>query len=183
MTELALTIPFAEFRYVPAGAITFGVIHREFTEQSMAPYVGRPGVDELLDKIRNEGFYDRGPSVYVNDATNDRDYLRFDCQEQEPHYHYHHLYALQDAGIPITMEYQKIAGQADNVTMNGHWHQVTYDAAANGDMREWVMDKQAHRLPEMLTQAGEPALAAKLNMGFVHAALPEVRRLVFAHPV
>jgi hypothetical protein len=176
-------IPFAEFRYVPAGAITFGVIHREFTEESMAPYVGRPGVDEILAKIREEGFYDRGPSVYVNDTDNGRDYLRFDCQEREPHYHYHHLYALEDAGVPITMDYQKIIGQADNVTMNGHWHQVTFDSAANGDMREWVMDKLDRRLAEMLIQAGVPALAAKLDMGLIRSVLPEVRRLVFARAV
>ncbi len=176
-------ISFGQFYYVPAGILTFGVVHREFTEASMTPYVGRPGVDEILAKIRDEGFYDRGPSVYVNETATGRDYLRFDCQEREPHYHYHHLYALQDAGVAIEMDYQKIRGHAENVTMNGEWHQVTFDSAANGDMRDWVMDRLATRLPQMLTQAGVAELASQVDMDVVQAALPEVRRYVFADAV
>lgn len=173
-------VTLGEFHYVPAGVLTLGVVHREFTEESMAPYVGRPGVDEILHKIHHEGFYDRGPSLYVNETETGRDYLRFDCQEREPHYHYHHLYALQDAGVPIEMAYQKIRGHAENVTMNGEWHQVTFDSAANGEMREWVLERLATRLPDMLVQAGQPALAARVDMEAVRAALPEVRRYLFA---
>src|SRR5260370_36416533 len=87
--------------YVEVGVVTIGVVHREFTLQALETYRGSPGVQDIVDRIENEGFYDRGVSVYVFQAGTKRDYLRFDCFEAEPHYHYHHLHAPPYAGVAI----------------------------------------------------------------------------------
>jgi hypothetical protein len=176
----AQTMRLEEMRFVGAGAVTFGVIHREFTLESMAPYQHRPGVQEIIDRINNEGFFDQGVSIYVFAAGTKNDYLRFDCFEVEPHYHYHHLYALMVAGEAIDMQYQKLAGHADSISMNGYWHQVPFDSAANGDIRSWALDRLRTRLPQMLAEAGQPGLGDDVDMDLVRTALDEVETLVYA---
>lgn len=175
-----ITMKFEEMRLVEAGVVTFGVVHREFTLASMEPYQGSAGVQEIIDRINDEGFFDQGVSVYVFEAGTKRDYLRFDCFEVEPHYHYHHLHSLKDAGEQIELGYQKIAGHADSVTMNGFWHQVPFDSAANGDIRAWALDRLQNRLPEMLAEAGEADFAKGVDMDLVRAALVEVGAMVYA---
>jgi enoyl-CoA hydratase/carnithine racemase len=178
----AATVKWDEMQYAEAGAVTLGVVHREFTLQALEPYRGSPGVQDIIDRIESEGFYDRGVSIYVFQAGTKRDYLRFDCFEAEPHYHYHHLHALRDAGVAIEMGHQQIGGHADSVTMNRNWHQVPFDAAANGDMRAWALERLRTRLPEMLTEAGEPDLARQVDMDAVRTALESAETLVYAHP-
>ena len=177
-----MTVHWDEMRSIDAGAVTIGVVHREFTLESLEPYKESPGVQEIIDRIKNEGFYDRGVSVYVYQSGTKRDYLRFDCFEAEPHYHYHHLHALRDAGAAIEMAHQQISGHAESITMNGFWHQLPFDSAANGDIRAWALDRLRTRLPEMLTEAGEPGLAARVDMDLVRAALAGAEPLVYAVP-
>ncbi len=62
----------------------------------------RPGFD--LD--------DRGVSIHVYDTASMTERLRFDCFDENPHYHY-----IKPPGGGIV---------------------VAYDAAANGPMRAWV---------------------------------------------
>ncbi len=158
------TVRWDEMYYVEGGVVTIGVVHREFTLRALEVYRGSPGVQDIIDRIENEGFYDRGVSIYVFHAGTKRDYLRFDCFEAEPHYHYHHLHALRDADVAIEMGHQKIDGHAESVTMNGYWHRVPFDAAANGDMRAWALERLRTRLPEMLVEAGQPDLARQAHM-------------------
>ncbi|WP_141004291.1 DUF7700 domain-containing protein [Nocardioides humi] len=160
--------------------MTIKVIHREFTEQAMLKYEGQPGVAEILKKIREEGYYDRGVSVYVNETSTGRDYLRFDCFEREPHYHYHHLHELRDAGVEISMEYLRISGYAECVTMNGMWHQLPFDSVANGDIRDWVLDRLGRRIAPMLREAGAAALADAVDQDVVARALAEAEPYVYA---
>ena len=163
----------------PAGAIEFGVIFREINEAALLKYEGRPGVAELLEKIRRENYSDRGVSIYVFEAGTSRDYLRFDCFEREPHYHYHHLHALKDAGVEINMETLSIDGYAECITMNGYWHQLPFDSTANGDIRVWALDKLRNRLSAMLGEAGVPELADKLDPAACSAAIEAMEPYVF----
>ena len=163
----------------PAGAVEFGVIFRQINEAALLKYEGRPGVAELLQKIREENYSDQGVSIYVFEAGTSRDYLRFDCFEREPHYHYHHLYALKDAGVEINMETLSIDGHAECITMNGHWHQLPFDSTANGDIRVWALDKLRNRLGPMLCEAGVPALAEELDPKLCSAAIDEMEPYVF----
>ena len=165
--------------FFPAGVIEFGVIYRKINEETLVPYEGRPGVAELLGKIRKENYSDQGVSIYVFQAGTKRDYLRFDCFEREPHYHYHHLHSLQDSGQEIIMNTQKIGSFAESVTMNGHWHQLPFDPIANGDIRAWAMDKLRNRLVPMLGQVGEADLAAKIDSEECAAAIDSLEPYVF----
>lgn len=162
-----------------AGAIEFGVIFREFTEAAMLKYEGRPGVADILKKIREDGYFDQGVSIYVYEAGTPKDYLRFDCFEREPHYHYHHLHNLREAGVDIEMEKLVIPGHAECITMNGHWHQLPFDAVANGDIRVWALSKLRTRLPEMLRQAGASELAEKVDQKLCAKAIDALEPYVF----
>ena len=174
-----VTVELENMYKFPAGAIDFGVIYRQFTEAAMLKYEGRPGVAEILKKIREENYFDQGVSIYVYEAGTSRDYLRFCCFEREPHYHYHHLHALKDAGVEISMEKLTIGKHAECVTMNGHWHQVPFDPAANGDIRVWALDKLRNRLGPMLCEAGVPALADMLDPEACSAAIDAMESYVF----
>lgn len=160
-----------EMRRVEAGPITLGLVFREFTEASLAPHEGRPGVAELLERIRNEGFSDGGVSVYVY-GPDGHDYLRFDCFRAEPHYHYQHPVA-GDARL----DHQRITGRAESVVRDGRWYQVPFDTAANGDMFDWTLGCLRTRLPEMLAEAGAADLAAGLDPVAAHKALDELEEL------
>jgi hypothetical protein len=163
-----------EMRHILAGALTFGVIAREFTEESMSRYTGHPGIDELLRRIREDGFWDGGLSVYVF-GTGDlkRDLLRFDCFAVEPHYHYQYV-GLTSDDIP---EHQRIAGRAESVVRQGRWYQIPFDPAANGDMFEWTMTRLRNRLPEMLREAGADDLAAAVDPVLVGPAVDAIEAL------
>lgn len=176
------TIGLEEKRSFPAGAVTLEIVHREFTEAAMLKYEGRPGVAELLAKIRDEGYYDKGVSVYVVETATGKDYLRFDCFEVEPHYHYHHLHDLQAANVPIELQYQRISGHAESVVMNGFWHQVPFDRAANGEIRDWVCERLRTRLPEMLREAGATALAGAVDPDLVRRAVDEMAPSLYLTP-
>jgi hypothetical protein len=169
-----------EMRRLEAGPVTFGLIFREFTEASLAPHEGRPGVAELLERIRTEGFSDGGVSVYVY-GPGGHDHLRFDCFRAEPHYHYQH-----PVSDDVQLHHQRIAGRAESVVRDGRWYQVPFDTAANGDMFDWTLNCLRTRLPEMLAEAGASELAADLDPAAVHKALDELedlaRRTMAARP-
>jgi hypothetical protein len=163
-----------EMRHIPAGALTFGVIAREFTEESMARYTGLPGIAELLRRIREEGFWDGGLSVYVFGTGDlEGDLLRFDCFAVEPHYHYQYV-GLTNDDVP---EHQRIAGRAESVVRQGRWYQIPFDPAANGDMFEWTMSRLRTRLPEMLREAGADDLASAVDPALVGPAVEAIEAL------
>lgn len=164
----------------PAGAVTLVAVHRAFTEQSMLKYEDRPGVPEILKKIREDGYFDRGVSLYVNDSASGKDYLRFDCFEVEPHYHYHHLHDLKAAGATIELDYQRIAGHAESVVMNGFWHQVPFDVAAHGDIRDWIVRHLPARVGAMLREAGAVELARRVDETSVAQALDKAEPYLYA---
>lgn len=156
---------------IDAAPLTFGLVFREFTEASLAPHAGRPGVAELLDRIRNEGFSDGGVSVYVY-GPDGHDYLRFDCFRAEPHYHYQ-----PPVGPEVQLDHQRIRGRAESVLRDGRWYQVPFDPAANGDMFEWTLGCLRSRLPQMLAEADAAELAGQLDGAVVGKALDELEAL------
>ncbi len=124
------------------GPLKIGVESRAF---------GRPG--EVLE---------RGASVHVLDGASGEEWLRFDCFDKGPHYHYI-LQALQH---------------------NVVWG---YDASANGPMFTWTLNSLRNNLPSMLRQAGADALAAKLEghvfaestLGEIATAMHKARERTF----
>jgi hypothetical protein len=91
-----------------------------------------------------------GASLHVFNADRSEEWLRFDCFDRGPHYHYvlHHL---------------------------GHNIVWGYDPAANGPMLAWALDAVGRRLPAMLRKSGADQLAAAVEtQGIDSTALAEV---------
>ena len=120
-----------ETTWFTAGPLLFGVESRAF---------GKPDGEVL----------ERGASVHVLDAATREEWLRFDCFDNEPHYHYI-LQALQH---------------------NVVWG---YDPAANGPMFRWTIDTLRDNVVPMLRRAGAEALADKVErQGYDTAVLDQV---------
>jgi hypothetical protein len=82
------------------------------------------------------------------------EYLRFDCFNDEPHYHY------------------IVPGKGNML--------VHFDRVANGPMLDWVIRTLQGRLPEMLTQLGAEKIAVALQPKELLRALDEVQRVASA---
>jgi len=128
-----------------AGPLSIGVEYRVLDDETVAANYseaeteGAPSVD------------DRGVSIHVCDAENGHEYVRFDCFDVDPHYHYLH----PELGNTV----------------------VVFDRSAHGDMLEWTFAAMRTRLPSMLEHAGAGDLAARLDMTTLDAAATETERL------
>jgi hypothetical protein len=107
-----------------AGAVTIGVEFRILTAELLAT-MGKQASPEL--GVLN----DTGVSlhVFVKAADGDLERLRFDCFQDDPHYHY--------------ISWPKKA--------NDH---VFVDPTVHGDILTWALETIRARLPQMLEKAG-----------------------------
>ena len=138
--------------FVAAGPITFGIEPRVFdpvaeAAKLTAAEIAAAGPDSLFHSDRVDG----GVCVHVFRTDGLAEYLRFDCFDDEPHYHY------------------IIPGRGNML--------VHFDRVANGPMLDWTMRTLRGRLPELLTQLGAEQLAASLQPVVLEHALDEVQRL------
>jgi hypothetical protein len=145
-------------RYLPAGAVTFGVEYRDVDPASLAAtYESNAAhLAELDRRSPVGGFSDEGVSIHVCGTADSHEYLRFDVFDDEPHYHYIH---------PPTP-----GGELVN-------HVVGYDAVALGDMLPWALERLRTRLPAMLTEAGGADLAGQVDHEAVGRAVAEIEAL------
>lgn len=93
---------------------------------------------------------DRGVSLHVYTACDEgwRENLRFDCFEEDPHYHY--------------------------VSWSERRNEVLYvDPVADGDPLAWALDRIRQRLPAMLRRA-EPGAEIGIDWVAVDALMPRV---------
>jgi hypothetical protein len=116
---MLIPIQDAEADFFPAGPITFGIESRVLGHPD-----GRVG--------------ERGASLHVFNADRSEEYIRFDCFERIPHYHY---------------------------ILNGPQHNIVwgYDEDANGPMLDWAIGAIRNRLPIMLRTAGADDLAERIE--------------------
>jgi hypothetical protein len=149
-----MPIPPVEARteWFEAGPIAIGVEYRRLDDAvaaaaEKAAAVGRPGSAAAAAT----GLDDRGVSLHVCAvAGRERlEHLRFDCFQEDPHYHY------------VSW------GERFN-------HMLHLDPVAEGDPLEWALERIRTRLPEMLARAGAPELAARLDARALAAVLPRV---------
>ena len=146
-------------RYVDAGCLKIGVEHRFLDNDGLqATYEGTEFEDifkgqeiVMVDHVLD------GVSLHVTDADTGHEYLRFDCFENHPHYHYLHPWTSSD--------------EVDN-------HVVNWDYVAHGSMTPWALEWIRTRLPEMLTEAGGGDLVSRLNQAEIDRAADEVERLM-----
>jgi len=133
---------------VDAGAVQLVVESRRLTNAILADTYGGT-VDNGIE------FDDFGASLHVCGTTDGLEHLRFDCFENEPHYHY-----IEQA--------------------NGANTVVRIDELAVGDPIEFSLACVERHLPEMLRHCGVGALADEVaaQPDTVRAAVGEVRELM-----
>jgi hypothetical protein len=139
-------------RLFDAGAIRLGVEYRLLNEEIIAEAFGPdsrakfgnelpPGLPASVDED--------GVSVHVFGADDGQEYLRFDCFDDYPHYHY----LAPHEGRQEVME---------------------FDPVADGPMVPWMIESLRTRLPEMLRHASVPELAGRIDATLVEKLLPEL---------
>lgn len=146
----------AHTQYFEAGVMRIGVEYRVLT-------------DEVVEAIRQslegaagsetgklEDLDDSGVSlhIYGPGPEGEREYLRFDCFREDPHYHY--------VGW---------AHQSNEV--------LHIDPIANGDPLTWALERIRSRLAPMLVRAGAPEVAAQVDPVARDAVMPAITEAAF----
>jgi len=140
--------------YFEAGPIRLGVEYRLLTDAVVSRNVARQGRHEAAAGRRYD---DRGVSLHVFTAGADgklAERLRFDCFDEDPHYHY------VDWSLP-----------ANDI--------VQIDPVADGDPLAWALERIRTRLPQMLGRAEAKDAARPVDAGAVEAVLPRVTEAAY----
>ena len=145
-----MPIPMVEEDCIPveAGAVQLVVEARRLTNEIIRETYGGT-VNQPVS------FDDHGATLHVVGTADGREHLRFDCFEDEPHYHY-----IDHAGGANTV--------------------VRIDELAVGDPVEFSLSCVEHHLPGMLRHCGVDALADEVagEPEKLGAAMTEVRELM-----
>lgn len=140
----------AQTEYFDAGAVRFGVEYR-LLDDAIAASSDVP--EASGEDAGPERFDDRGVSLHVFGCAQEGgemlEYLRFDCFDEDPHYHY--------------------VSWRDRAN-----HMLHIDPVADGDPLTWALERIRTRLPQMLERAGAPELAARVDLRRIEAVLPHV---------
>lgn len=143
----------AQTEYFDAGPIRIGVEYRLLNDAIAAAAVVEPGAGS--DPGVTEDVDDRGVSLHVFAPTEPGaeplEALRFDCFDEDPHYHYISWTAKTNEMIHI-------------------------DPVADGDPLAWALERIRTRLPQMLERAG--ALTG-IDPARLEAALPKVAEAAY----
>ena len=140
--------------WVEGGGLRIGVEYRLLDEAELeANYEGK-AMEEVQANIQG-AVDDDGVSLHVTSVRDGHEYLRFDCFQTGPHYHY-----IEPSGEKQTI--------------------VDFDPAAMGEMLPWALNQLRERLSPMLEYAGGADLLPELDPTAVAGALPEVERLARA---
>jgi hypothetical protein len=137
-----------------AGPIRIGVEYRVLTDEVAA--ASRLEAASGDERGQTSGLDDRGVALHVC-AEQDgawREFLRFDCFDDDPHYHYVSWRARANEMIQL-------------------------DPVADGDPLVWALERIRTRLPQMLARAGAADVAARIDFAALEAALPRVTRAAF----
>ena len=146
---------------IPAGVLVIGVGHRVLDEATAAAYLDEVGYRRVGDdgvERRYEGV-DGGVCIHVfGPPSGDLggalvEYVRFDCFDAEPHYHY--VYNAERAQ-----------------------DRVFLDPTLEGDPLAWALERLRTRLPEVLRKVGAPDVAERVDAAAVEAAIPAVAAAV-----
>ena len=134
-----------------AGVVTVGVEYRFLDEATILEFYGadaRAKFDNVAPAGMGDVVEEDGLCLHVFGAGDGLEYLRFDCFDDAPHYHY------LDPHTPR------------NVV-------VEYDAVANGPMLEWALGTAlCTRLADMLRYAGAAQLAARVDPTEIARVVP-----------
>jgi len=141
-----------------AGVVSIGVEYRLLDDAIAAAH--QAGADATIHHsggpLQIELVEDRGVSLHVFGRIGDeeREFLRFDCFDEDPHYHY----------VSVERKTNEM---------------VHLDRAAMGDPLEWTLDCIRTRLPQMLDRAGAGEVASRVDPGLVERILPRVAEAAY----
>jgi len=145
-----LPIPMVAEHCIPvdAGVVQLVVESRQLTNEILRDTYGAEAEPDI-------SFDDFGATLHVCGTADGLEYLRFDCFENEPHYHY-----IEPAAGANTV--------------------VRIDELAVGDPVDFTLACAEHRLPDMLRNCGAADLATGVEgePEKVHAAVDAVRELM-----
>jgi len=144
----------AHTEWFEAGNLRIGVEYRLLNDAiSAATPVGAASGDVAGKQMH---FDDRGVSLHVvgDLSQGARELLRFDCFNEDPHYHY----------------------VSWNVPANEVLH---LDPIADGDPLAWAIERLRTRLPQMLARAGAAEVARGVDAGAIEAALPRIAEAAY----
>jgi hypothetical protein len=145
----------AQTTWFEAGAVRIGVEYRLLNDAIAA----HAAIETATGSDSSEALdlNDRGVSLHVcgtGEGDAEREFLRFDCFEEDPHYHYVSWRAMSNEMIHI-------------------------DPIADGDPLAWSLERIRTRLPQMLERAGAADLAARVDARELERALPRVAEAAY----
>jgi hypothetical protein len=151
----------AQTEMIELGPIAIGIGHRVLDDQTAGEYLRSVGYNPRPEEgergYGNQGMEDGGVCIHVfgrgRGGADWVEYFRFDCFEDEPHYHY--VYPDEKAQ-----------------------RRVFLDPVLEGDPQEWALERLRTRLPEILRSVGAAELASRVDPVAIEAALPRVREAI-----
>jgi hypothetical protein len=150
----------AQTLWIDAGAVRIGVEYRLLTDAIAAANDVIAAAGATIEQASVSSpvpLDDRGVSLHVfgiGDGGSAQEYLRFDCFDEDPHYHYISWRAMSNEMIHL-------------------------DAIADGDPLAWALERIRTRLPQMLARAGADDVAARLDPAALERALPRVAEAAY----
>jgi hypothetical protein len=144
----------AHTRWFEAGALRIGVEYRLLDDAIAAAHMRV--VDYAGKYAQAQGIQDCGVSLHVCGQQDGewREFLRFDCFDEDPHYHY--------------------ISQRDSMNDMVHLEPV-----ANGDPLAWALERLRTRLPQMLARARAADVAKRVELPRVEEALSRVAEAAY----
>ncbi len=151
----------SQTEYFEAGAVTFGVEYRLLDDaiaaasnvESARGQESAGGQPSARGSDSRRSIDDRGVSLHVFGSAAEGEerleHLRFDCFDEDPHYHY--------------------------VSWKDKSNEMLHiDPVADGDPLTWALERIRTRLPQMLERAGAADVAARVDLRLVEEVLPKV---------
>jgi hypothetical protein len=146
----------AQTEYFEAGNVRIGVEYRVLTEAVAA--ANRASLMNATGDVRGnlEELDDCGVSLHVFGLSDGEylEYLRFDCFQEEPHYHY--------------VGWSRRSNELLHI-----------DPVADGDPLAWALDRIRTRLPQMFERAGAPQAAAMVDLRAIETIMPHVTEAAY----
>lgn len=146
----------AHTHWFEAGNLRIGVEYRLLNDAIAAAAQLEAATGDVPGVETNGPIDDRGVSLHVvaRQDGEDRELLRFDCFQEDPHYHY-------------------VSWRAKSNEM------VHLDPVADGDPLTWALDRLRARLLPMLIRADAADVAKKVDVPAVDALLPRIAETAF----
>tara|TARA_R110000868_G_scaffold37288_12_gene132087 strand:- start:328 stop:852 length:525 start_codon:yes stop_codon:yes gene_type:complete len=142
--------------YIDAGIVRVGVEYRVLTDDVVAAI--RPTLQSAQGQDEGQlvELDDFGVSLHVFAGAQgqQKEYLRFDCFSEDPHYHY--------------------VGWTNSANEVLH-----IDPVADGDPLAWALERISTRLPQMLTRAGAGDMAQLVDMKLIDHAMPQIKERAY----